>query len=101
MLTWVAEPWGRMGLGPPTFISGRAWPPTFKFRILLLSLSNTICIGSIVKVNRSMKKMLQNFDSILSILFVVWQDFVIVWQNIPCTVCHTAMAAYNLGVVEQ
>ena len=48
-----------------------------------------------------MKKMLQNFDSILSILFVVWQDFVIVWQNIPCTVCHTAMAAYNLGVVEQ
>jgi len=21
-------------------------------------------------------------------LFVIWQDFVIVWQNIPCTICH-------------
>jgi len=26
---------GRMGRGPPTFISGRACPPTFKLRILL------------------------------------------------------------------
>ena len=39
-----------------------------------------------------MKKMLQNFNSSLSTLFVIWQDFVIVWQNIPCSVCHTAMA---------
>jgi len=36
--------------------------------------------------------MLQNFGSILSILFVIWQYFVTVGQNIPCTVCHTAMA---------
>ena len=44
-----------------------------------------------------MKKMLQNFGSILSILFamcviVIWQDFVIVWQNTPCTLCYPAMA---------
>jgi len=39
-----------------------------------------------------MKKMLQNLGSILSTLFVIWQDFVIVWQNLPCSVCHTAMA---------
>jgi len=39
-----------------------------------------------------MKKMLQNFGSILSILFVIWQDFVIVWQNTPCTVCQPAIA---------
>jgi len=32
----------------------------------------------IVKVNFQMKKMLQNFGSILSILFAIWQHFVIV-----------------------
>jgi len=38
-----------------------------------------------------------------NILVVVWQVFVIVWQNTPCTVCHPAMAwlAYRIGVVEQ
>jgi len=25
-------------------------------------------------------------------LFVIWQDFVIDWQNTPCTVYHPAMA---------
>jgi len=48
-----------------------------------------------------MKKMLQNFGSILSILFFyilfvtwqwLWQDYVMVWQNTPCTVYHAAMA---------
>jgi len=48
-----------------------------------------------------MKEMLQNFwqyfvDIIIcNILFVIWQwvwrDFVIVWQNTPCIVCHPAM----------
>jgi len=47
-----------------------------------------------------MKNMLQKFDIILSILFVIlsviWQiilqDFVFVWQKTPCPVCHPAMA---------
>ena len=30
-------------------------------------------------------------DSISNIFFVIWQDFVVVWQNTPCTVCHPAM----------
>jgi len=42
-----------------------------------------------------MKKSLQNFGSILSILFqtlfVIWQDFVIGCQNTLCTACHPAM----------
>jgi len=34
-----------------------------------------------------MKKMLQNFVIIIgNILFVIWQDFVIVWQNTPYVV---------------
>jgi len=37
-----------VGLGPLLFM-GVGWPPTFAFRML----SNTIGIGSIVKVNRS------------------------------------------------
>jgi len=36
-----------------------------------ISLSNTISFGSIVKVNRLIKKMLQNFGGILSMLFVI------------------------------
>jgi len=33
------------------------------------------------------------FVNIISnILFVIWQDFVIVWQNTPCTVRHPAVA---------
>jgi len=56
-------------------------------------LSNTTSIGSIVKLNRLMKTMVQYFVNIISnILFVIWQDFAIVWQNTPCTVCHPAMA---------
>jgi len=39
---------------------------------------------------------LHNFGSILSVLFVIWQwilqDFVIIWQNTWCTLCHPAMA---------
>jgi len=30
-------------------------------------------------------------DIITNILFVIWQDCVIVWQNTPCTVCYPAM----------
>jgi len=51
-----------------------------------------ISIESIVKVNRLMKKMWQNFNTIFSILFVNWKDFAIVWQNTSCKVCHPAVA---------
>jgi len=51
-----------------------------------------------------LKRMLQRFVSSLSVLFVIWQwiwqDFVIVWQNTPRTVCHLRLA-YPIGVVEQ
>jgi len=57
---------GRIGLAPPTFISGGACPPLFYLDIV--SLINTISIGSSDTVNRSMKKSLQNFGSIMSIL---------------------------------
>jgi len=63
---------GRMGLAP----NARFWrglTPTSGFRILLkISLSNPISTGSIVEVNRLMKKMLHNFASILSTLFVIF-----------------------------
>ena len=44
----------RMGLGSPTFISRGACPPTFCLN--MVSLSNTVSIGSSDKVNRLMKK---------------------------------------------
>ena len=53
---------------PPTFISGGPGPPLFCLNTV--SLSNTISIGSSDKVNRLMKKTLQNFGSILLILFL-------------------------------
>jgi len=38
-----------------------------------------ISVGSIVKLNRLMKTILQYFFNVISnILFVIWQDFVIV-----------------------
>jgi len=49
----------------------------------------------IVKVNFQMKKMLQNFGSILSILFAIWQHFVIVWQNTSFTM-HRLSPCYGL-----
>jgi len=61
---------GRMGLGPPTFISGGLAPPLFCLDTV--SLSNGISLGSSDKVNRSMKKTLQNFVRILSILFLTY-----------------------------
>jgi len=45
-------------------------PPLFCLNIV--SSSNTITIGSSDKVNRLMKKTLQNFGSILSILFLTY-----------------------------
>jgi len=59
-----------MDLGPPLLFLGGPGP-------LLLNLEfclnmNTSSIGSILKVNRLMKKMLQNFGSILPILFVIY-----------------------------
>jgi len=39
-----------------------------------------------------MNKMLQNFVSILVNWQGIWQDFVIVWQTTPCTVCYPPMA---------
>ena len=59
-----------MGLVLPTFISGGPIPPLFCLDIVCLS--NAITIGSSDKVNRSMKKTLQNFGSILSILFLTY-----------------------------
>jgi len=58
-----------------------------------------------------MKKMLQNFGSILSILFAILQDFVIVWQKhraqsgtllwLACCICGVEqcrqMVSYNQG----
>ena len=95
----MAEPGGPHGpsLGPPTFISGGPGPPllNFEFCLDVVSLSNTISIGSSIKANRLMKKMLQNSGSISSTLFLIWQRFrqdsVIVWQNTHCTVCLPAM----------
>jgi len=59
-----------MGLGPPLLFLGGSCPPLF--RLNTVSLSNTISIGSSNKVNRLMKKTLQNFGSILSILFLTY-----------------------------
>jgi len=86
----------RMGLGPPHLYLG-SLSPTFFLNII--SLSNTISIGSNDKVNRN-EKYVAEFsqyvvDVVFNILFVIWhwicQDFVIVWQNTPCTVYHPAM----------
>jgi len=62
-----------MNLGPATFFWGGAWTPllNFEFFLNIVSLSNTISIEFSVKVNCLMKKMLQNFGSILSILFLI------------------------------
>jgi len=59
---------GPHGLGPSLLFLGGPWPPLFCPNIV--SLSNTISIGSSDKVNHLMKKPLQNFGSILSILFL-------------------------------
>ena len=57
---------GPIGPSLATFISGGV-PPTFFLNFV--SLSNTTNIGSSDEVTRLMKKTLQNFGSILSILF--------------------------------
>jgi len=69
------ETGGRMGLGPPLLFLGGPAPQLFCLNIL--SLSNTISIGSSDKVNRLMKKMLQNFGSILSILFLTYYNLAV------------------------
>jgi len=55
-----------------------------------IGLSNKISVGSIFIQNCLIKyiaEIWQYFVYILyNILFVIWQDFVIVWQNTPCTV---------------
>jgi len=83
----MAEPGVRMSLGPPLL--------NFEFCPSIASLRNTISIGFSVKVNRLMKRVAEFWkyfvDIIINILFVIWQDFVIVWQNTPCTVCHPVM----------
>ena len=82
---------GRIDLGPLTFIFG-GLVPHFWISNFSNNVSNKISLGSIVKVNRLMKKMLQKLGNILSMLFVIWQDFVIFLQNTPCTVFHLSMA---------
>jgi len=66
-----------MGLGPPLLFLGGLAPRIFCLKIagesrpiMILSLGNTISIGSSDKVNRLMKITFQNFGSILSILFL-------------------------------
>jgi len=59
-----------MGLGLPTFISGGAWALTFCLDIV--SLRNTISIGSSGKSKSFIEKTLQNFGSIFSILFLTY-----------------------------
>jgi len=61
----------RIGLGPPCFYF-RGGLASQLFGLDIVSLSNTISIGSSDKVNRSMKKTLQNFCSILSIIFLTY-----------------------------
>jgi len=81
-----------MGLDP-TFVYGGTWPPHFRITIFAkISLSKTNFIGSIVKLYHLSEKVLQKVGSILSILFVIWQDFTTVWRNVPCTVCRAAVA---------
>jgi len=48
-----------------------------------------------------MKKMLQNSGSILSILFVIWQDFVIFGRIQRAQSVTLLGLAYRIGVVEQ
>jgi len=64
-----------MRLVPPLLFLGGPGPPLFCLNIV--SLSNTISIGSSDKVNRSMKQTLQNFRSMLSILFLT---YCLIWQ---------------------
>jgi len=45
-----------MGLDPPLLFMEGPGPPLFNFEFCLIGLSNTIGIGSIVEVNRLMKK---------------------------------------------
>jgi len=59
-----------MGLGPPLLLLGGPGLPRFCRNIV--GLSNTISNGSSDKVNRLLKKTLQNFGSILSILFLTY-----------------------------
>jgi len=73
----------------------------------LISLSNKISIGSIVKVNCLMKNMLQTFGSILSILFVIlsviWQwilqDFLFVCQKTRAQSVILLWLAHRIDVV--
>jgi len=48
-----------------------------------------------------MNKMLQNFGSILSVLFVIWQDFVIFGRIHSVQSVTLLWLAYRIGVVEQ
>jgi len=57
-------------LAPHFHLWGGLAPPLFFLNII--SLSNTIRIKSSDNVNRLMKKTLQNFRSILSILFLIY-----------------------------
>ena len=66
----MAEPAEPHGPSTPLLFLGEAVPPLFCLNIA--SLSSTISIGCSDKVNRLMKKKLQNFGSILSILFLTY-----------------------------
>ena len=79
---------GSHGPSPPLLFLGG---PSPNFCLDTVSLGNTVRIGSSDKVNRSMKKMLQNFVDIISyILFVIWQISQL-FGRIHRTVCHLAM----------
>jgi len=86
-----------MGLCPPTFISGGPCPPFFCLNIV--SLSNTISIGSSDKVNRLMKKTLQNFGSILSILFLTYCNLAGFHNCLADYTVHSLSPCYGLLTV--
>jgi len=59
---------GRMGLGPPLLFLFQIFF-NFEFCLNIVNSSSTISIGSSVKANRLMKKMLQNFGSFCQYYF--------------------------------
>ena len=89
----MAELGGPHGPRRPTYFWGGLSPQLLNFKFCLKNIS----IRSITKVNCLMKKNIAEFwqcfvNVIFNRLFVIWQDFVIVWQNTPCPICHPAMA---------
>ena len=83
---------GPHGPRSPTFISEGAWHPTFFLNII--SLSNRISTGASDKVNRLIKKTLQSFRCILSILFLIYS--IICNLEVKLSGFHNCLAEYTV-----